>query len=221
MAKNENFIDKKVKAYIENLFAGIGASQQLFDLKEELTTNMKEKVADYKARGMDDDQAFKESVISMGDLSGLVDDMRSLGQDKARQSVHSTMTTRISTAGIIAGVLLTLFGIFTSLMLHFMGLDAVSVASTGIFMVAGGALITYSLLTRETRRKYAMNRIRAAFYGLSTGILLFSIFSATITRYATGEMFIAIGSLMVFSLAGIGLFLFLVLTGTNRRKSGE
>jgi hypothetical protein len=218
MPKNESLIDKKVKAYIENLFSGVGENQQLYDLKEELATNMKEKAQDYKARGMDEEQAFKEAAISMGDLSGLVDDMRRLGQNTARLAVNTTMTARISTAGIIAGVLLVLFGAFTVAMLYYMGMDAVSTTGTGIFIVAGGAIITYSVLTRETRRKYAMNRIRAAFYGLAVGILLFSIFTAVITRFATGEMFIAIGSLMVFSLVGVGLLLFLLLTGAGRRK---
>jgi hypothetical protein len=90
MLKNEK-LDKKVNAYIENLFSGVGASQQLFDLKEELATNLKEKTYDIQSRGLDEDQAFKEAVISMGDLSGLVDDMRKLGQDMAKQNVCSTM----------------------------------------------------------------------------------------------------------------------------------
>ena len=59
------------------------------------------------------------------------------------------MTARISTAGIIGGVLLTLFGIFTSLMTYFMDLPGESVVRTGIFIVAGGAIITYSILTRK------------------------------------------------------------------------
>lgn len=219
MAKIENRLDKKVTAYIDNLFSGVGPNQQLFDLKEELAINIKEKTADFKARGMDDEQAFKEAVISMGDLSGLVDDMRKLGQDTAKQSVYSTMTARISTAGIIAGVLLGLFGVFTVAMLYFMDLDAVSVTGSGIFIVAGGTLITYSVLTRETRKKYAMNKIRSLLYALSIGLVLFSIFTATAARFATGEIYIAIGSLMVFSLSGIGLFLFLILTGTDRRKN--
>lgn len=219
MAKIENRLDKKVTAYIDNLFSGVGPSQQLFDLKEELAINIKEKTADFTARGMDDEQAFKEAVISMGDLSGLVDDMRKLGQDTAKQSVYSTMTARISTAGIIAGVLLGLFGVFTVAMLYFMDLDAVSVTGSGIFIVAGGTLITYSVLTRETRKKYAMNKIRSLLYALSIGLVLFSIFTATAARFATGEIYIAIGSLMVFSLSGIGLFLFLILTGTDRRKN--
>lgn len=158
MSKIKNCLDKKVNAYIDNLFSGIGATQQLFDLKEELATNIKEKIADFISRGMDDEQAYKEAIISMGDLSGLVDDMRRLGQDAAKQTVYSTMTARISTAGIVAGVLLILFGIFTVLMLYFMSEDAVAITGSGVFIVPGGALLTYSVLTRETRKKYAMIR---------------------------------------------------------------
>jgi len=35
-------LDKKVNSYIDQLFSGVGESQQLFDLKEELATNLKE-----------------------------------------------------------------------------------------------------------------------------------------------------------------------------------
>ncbi|WP_302104837.1 permease prefix domain 1-containing protein [Polycladomyces zharkentensis] len=218
MLNNKNNNDTKIKTYIDNLFSGVGESQQLFDLKEELATNMKEKIADYQSRGMDDEQAFKEAVISMGDLSGLVDEMRKVGQDMAKQSVYSTMTARISTAGIVAGVLLVLFGLLTSAMLYFMNLPALEVSGAGIFIVAGGALLTYSTLTRETRKKYGMNKIRAALYALSIGLILFSLFVGITTRFSTGETYTAISSFMVFFLAGFGLFLFLILTGTDRRK---
>ncbi|MDD4802200.1 MAG: permease prefix domain 1-containing protein [Syntrophomonas sp.] len=220
MSKNDQPINtnKKVTAYIDNLFSGVGASQQLFDLKEELVTNLKEKIIDIKSRGLDDEQAFKEAVISMGDLGGLVDDMRRIGQDTAKQRVYSSMTARISNAGIVAGVLLILFGMFTVTMLYFMKMEAEPVIGSSIFIVAGGAMLTYSILVRETRNKYGMNKIRAALYALSVGLILFSIFTAFVSRFATGEIFIAIGSLMVFSLPGIGLFLLLILTGTDRRK---
>ncbi len=220
MLKNDNLINvnKKVTTYIDNLFSGVGASQQLFDLKEELVTNLKEKIADIKSRGLDDEQAFKEAVISMGDLSGLVDDMRKIGQDTAKQGVYSSMTARISTAGIIAGVLLILFGMFTIAILYFMELEAVAVIGSAIFIVAGGAILTYSVLTRETRNKYGRNKLRAASYAVSMGLILFSIFTTFTTRFATGEMFIATASLMVFSLPGIGLFLLLILTETSRSK---
>ena len=118
----------------------------------------------------------------------------------------------------MAGVLLILFGAFTVAMLYFMKMEAEPVVGSSIFIVAGGAVLTYSILTRETRNKYGMNKIRAVLYALAIGLILFSIFTALTSRFATGEMFIAIGSLMVFSLPGIGLFLLLILTETDRSK---
>lgn len=216
--KEKSELEQRVNAYIDNLFAGVGPTQQLFDLKEELAVNLKEKTADYRARGMDEAQAFKEAVISMGDLSGLVDDMRRLGQDTARQAVYTSMTARISTGGIVIGVLLILFGIFVSVMLYFMGEEGVPVTGSAIFVVAGGAIVTYSILTRETVRRYSMNKIRAGLYAISVGLILFGLFTAAVTFYATGEKYISTASMMVFCLGGIGLGLLLLLTETDRRK---
>jgi len=205
MSKIKNHLDKKISAYIDNLFSGVGATQQLFELKEELAINIKEKTADFKARGMDEEQAFKEAIISMGDLSGLVDDMRKLGQNTAKQSVYSTMSARISIAGIVAGALLILFGVFVSAMLYLMeDSSGVEITGSGIFIVAGGALLTYSVLTRETSKKYAMNKIRAALYGLATGVLLFGFFVSAAAYFAVEESFVPVASLMVFFLPGFG-----------------
>ncbi|AFL99443.1 MULTISPECIES: permease prefix domain 1-containing protein [Desulfitobacterium] len=218
MRKNEDDLENKVSAYIDALFAGVGASQQLFDLKEEIATSLKEKTLDYKNRGISEEQAFKEAIVSLGDLSGLVAEMRQIGQDEAKQAVYSTMAARISLAGIIAGSLIILFGFFNIAMLYFMKLDAVSVSGSGIFIVAGGALLAYSLLTMETRSRYGMNKVRAGLYALSVGLMLFGMFSAVVTGLATGKLFIAITSLIVFFLLGFGVFLFLILTGSDRRK---
>jgi len=220
MSGNDKGLDQKIKAYFDNLFSGVGPSQQLFDLKEELTINMKEKIMDYRARGMNDEQAFKEAIVSLGDLSGLVDDMRKLGQDTARMNVYSSMANRISAGFIVVGILLALFGIFVMAMTYFMKMEGVAVAGNGIFVVAGGMLFTYGLLTRETARKYAMNKIRAALYGLSIGSILFGLFTAAVTYFSVGETYVSIASLMVFFLGGVGLFLILALTESDRRKHG-
>lgn len=220
MENNERTLHIKVKKYIDHLFSDVEPSQQLFDLKEELITNLKEKIEDYISRGMDEEQAFKEAVITIGDVSGLKDEMRKFGSNGSRQPVFSTWRERISTVGIVAGVLLSLFGIFTVVMLYYMKMPGETVVGSGIFAVAGGALLTFSVLIRETRRRYGMNMIRAAIYGLSVGVLLFGLFSAAITRFSTGEMFISIGTLMVFTLIGVGVLLTLLLTEKDRRKSG-
>lgn len=214
MSKNENGrIDRKVKTYIDDLFNGVENSKQLSDLKEELATNLKEKIADYQSRGMDNKQAFNEAVISMGDLSGLVDDMRKLGQEQPRQTISSTKETLISTIGIVVGVLLVLFGIFVSTMVYFMKFKIAHAVGPGIFIVVGGVFITFSSLIRETEKRYGMNKIRAALYALSVGFLLFGLFVLGMQKDFT-----AIAPLMVFSLIGVGLFLYLFLTETDRKK---
>lgn len=58
MLRNDEPVNKRVNDYIDNLFAGVGTSQQLFDLKEELAINLREKISDIKSRGLDDEQAF-------------------------------------------------------------------------------------------------------------------------------------------------------------------
>ncbi|WP_339149951.1 MULTISPECIES: permease prefix domain 1-containing protein [unclassified Sutcliffiella] len=216
--RNQSDLDKKIHAYVNGLFSGVGESQQLYDLKEELATNLKEKIADYKKEGMDESTAFKEAVSSMGDLSGLVDDMREVGQNKAKQAVYSSMTERIAVAGLITGILLIIFGVLTSAMLFFMGLQLETVTGTAIFAVFGIAIITYSMLTRETSKKYGMNKVRAIFYAVAIGLIAFSLYVAFTSGFATGEVYIAISSFMIFFIIGLGLWLGLLFTGTDRRK---
>ncbi|GAE30505.1 permease prefix domain 1-containing protein [Alkalihalobacillus hemicellulosilyticus] len=218
--KNRNNGSQKVQVYVDRLFVGVGDSQQLFDLKEELTTNLSEKMSDYKNTGMKEEEAFKEAIRSLGDLSGLVSEMREIGQDQAKQAVYSSMSSRVSDAGIVIGILVILFGLLTCAMLYSMGLSMDISSSALIFVVIGAPVVIYSVLTRESKTKYAMNRVRALLYGIATGMILFSMLVATMSGFATGEMFIAISVFMVFFLIGIGIWLSLLFTGTGRRKKG-
>ncbi|GAB4074715.1 permease prefix domain 1-containing protein [Barrientosiimonas marina] len=211
-------LDYKIQNYIDDLFSDVGKSQDLFEIKEELTTNLKEKVADYQKQGFDEDAAFRESIISMGDLSGLVDDMKTHGQKEAKDNIYSNRANRISMIGFISSGVLILFGLFISLALYFMGLPDVTVVGPSIFIVIGGALIIFSSLTRETSKKYGMDKLRTFLFTLSGGIILFGFFTAVITGIATGELPIAFISSLAFFIAGIGLFIGSILTGKNRRK---
>ncbi|SFJ52762.1 hypothetical protein SAMN04487936_102506 [Halobacillus dabanensis] len=215
----KNKTDKKIQNYLDREFAGIGESQQLFELKEELYMNLKEKVRDFEKEGKTEDEAFKEAISSMGDLSGLKEDMRQIGDDHTKKAVYTSMASRVSTAGLIIGILVIVFGALTSAMLYFMDLPGEAVFGPSIFIVVGGAIVTYSVLTRETAAKYAMNKIRALLYALAIGLLLFSLSVALLSGMATGEVFVAISSFMVFFIIGLGLLLGLLFSkGTDRTK---
>jgi hypothetical protein len=216
--KSKKGLDTRIRAYIDDLFSNVGETQRLLDLKEELAINIRERTEDYILRGLDEDRALREAIISMGDLGELVDDMRKLAQDTAEPSVHSTKTY-ISAAGIVIGALLVLFGIFVPAMLYLMeDSSSIDVTGSAIFIVPGGALLIYSVLTRETSKRYAMKPLRAALYGISTGVLLFGFFATAVTHFAVEEAFVPVATLMVFFLPGFGVLLFLLLTETSRRK---
>ena len=130
-------LDQRIRKYIDDAFRDVEPSQQLLDLKEELTSNLREKTLDLCRRGLDEEQAFREAIASMGSLSGLAEEMRSLSR-KQSQPGHPAIDAHISNIGLVLGVLLVLFGLFTLTMTYYMDMEPTSVAGTGIFIVIGG-----------------------------------------------------------------------------------
>ena len=157
MRKSEDHLDNRIKAYIETLFAGVGESQQLFYLKEEIAANLREKTLTNRIRGISEEQAFKEAIVSLGDLSAIVADMRKLGQEEAQQVVCSTVWASLWVGiyhlGIIIGLLLIFFGFFNLAMLYFMQLETINVSWSCVFITMGGALVVFLILNGPDRRK--------------------------------------------------------------------
>ena len=217
--KNKN-VEKELQQFLDRQFAGVQETQQLFEIKEELRVNLRERISDMMKQGKTEKEAFKEAVISMGDLSGLVEEMRAYGQDKVKQSINTTSAARLSAVGVISGVLILLFGILTSLMVYFMGKDELmSLSIACMFTIIGVGFITYGTLTRESAKRYAMNKVRALLYVSAIGSIVFALFVTGIAYFATEELFIAIATSMIFLLTGVGMLMILLFTGKSRVKN--
>jgi hypothetical protein len=117
MKNNDNSIDDKLYKYIDNRFYGVGPSSQFADLKEELVINIKEKIADYRSQGMDEEVAFHKAATSMGDLSGLIEDMRRIGQEEAKKAIYGSMEERRTRKNALYWLLGTIYTVFISLQL--------------------------------------------------------------------------------------------------------
>jgi len=214
MARNlDAQLENKIQSYLGKLFAQAGTNRQLADLREELAANLTDKISDYKARGMDEDQAFREAIVSMGDMNKLIDEVRqsSLTEETANTAASFN---RWSAVGIIAGVLLTLFGVFVSMIVLTNNEPNANAAGPGIMIVAGCACITYSWLLRRPSSAYSRRtmHLRALLYALSVACLLFGVYVAMMLRVDTGNFRTAVAPLMVYTLAGVGLLLSLILT---------
>lgn len=206
-------LDIKVQSYLGKLFEQAGTNRQLADLREEMAANLTEKVSDYRTRGMDEDQAFREAIVSMGDMGKLIDEVRQSSLTETSASAVPSFS-RWPAAGIITGVLLALFGIFVSIIVFMNNEPDANAAGPGIMVVGGCALITYSWLLRKPTGPYSkrMKHLRASLYALSVASLLFGGYLAMILRVGTGDFRTAVGPLMVTSLAGAGLLLTLLFT---------
>ncbi|SFX11819.1 hypothetical protein SAMN04487866_101594 [Thermoactinomyces sp. DSM 45891] len=221
MNKNKT-LDSQIQIYLNRQFEGIKETQHLFDTKEELFMNLKERSMDLIKNGKDEEEAFRDAIASMGNLSSLAEELRQYGEDPVKQSIHSRAQERISTMGIIIGVLLTIFGMFNSVIVFFMHRPPNVVVGSGfLFIMLGTALITYSMLTRETRSRFAMHKIRALLYTVAISTILFGFFSSAFSYFSTGKVYVAIAACMVFVLIGLGLYLYLMLTEKSRLKENK
>ena len=69
-------MEAKIRAYIQWAFAGIPASQNSEDLKEEMILNLIEKYHGELAQGKSENEAYGATIAGIGDLSELLDSIQ-------------------------------------------------------------------------------------------------------------------------------------------------
>ena len=67
-------MNKKIEAHINELFRDIPKEPNVFEIKEELLSNLNEKYNDLMAEGKSDDEAYSLAISSIGDINGLLYD---------------------------------------------------------------------------------------------------------------------------------------------------
>ncbi|PFK12715.1 permease prefix domain 1-containing protein [Bacillus cereus] len=213
-------LDERIQEYIDKQFIDVKGTQQLFDMKEELFINLKERISDMIKKGYTEEDAFKKGVISIGDLSDLVEEMRLYGEDIVQQSTDAKEKMKTSTKRVIGGILLSIFGIFVS----FIG--TIIVASfqmfwllSCVFTLPGILLIIYSLLKTETRNRYAMGKIRISGYLSAIGILLYGFCISTFLFFVGGLELVGIVLFMICILISLSILLPLFFTRRSLSKN--
>lgn len=63
---------EQIEAYVHGIFAPYKGIKSADELKEELMQSLNEKFNDYKKQGYTDDEAYKRTIDSVGDVSELV-----------------------------------------------------------------------------------------------------------------------------------------------------
>lgn len=69
-------MEQKLTAYIEKLFFDAPMTKRALELKEEILQNSLDKFHDLLAEGKGEDSAYNIAIASIGDISGLIDDLK-------------------------------------------------------------------------------------------------------------------------------------------------
>ena len=213
----------KEKVYVDRLFADYEDTPEIEDFKEEITTNLKERIKELMTKGLGEDAAFDKAIAELGDISAIADDV---GRKKRNEAIgqmymkaKAPMPKRTA-GGLAAASGLLLFSAGLSLFAFF-GETAGPAAyyiSAVLLSFACGAY-TYFGLTLETAAHYAMKKSRALAYGavciaafLGAGLAVVSFL------FEVFEMSVALGIKIAFILPAVCALIFLLATEPKRQK---
>lgn len=227
-----------IQKHIDTLFSDYQESPALKDFKEELVGHLDERIKSLTKKGMDEKSAFEKAISELGDISVIADE---IGKKK-RQEVFSEMymktrnymSAKRSALYALCGLVLGLAVLIPLITWFASGIHVSTVAAIVPFGMTAILGFVFLWLTQETASHEAMSRKRALWYVLAAGLILFGVLAAFITYFgvefaaldvkshgydtANTSIMGAIAVLMVFSLPGIALGIFLILTEKDRSK---
>jgi uncharacterized membrane-anchored protein len=213
------------KQHIDDLFSGYEDSSALADFKEELQSNLNERIKTLIKKGLDENAAYEKAVSELGDVSAVAEEL-SL---KKKREVYEEMYMKTKNymdkwhiAGYpLAGGLLVM-GIIFSLLAYFASGDIISgLGALIVFFIVPVCAFVFLGLTQETAKNNPMSRKRALLYVAAVAVMLFGIVVFTMTFFAEhniNQALASLGSLVPFFLPGSVALAFLILTEKSRRK---
>jgi len=227
----------KEKIYVDRLFADYDDTPEIRDFKEEIAGNLKERVKEHISKGLCEDEAFNKAADELGDITAIADDISKRKRNEAIGQMYMGIKKPISAKRgamyALCGLVLGLTTLIPLLTWFFTDVRSYAIAALLPFGVASVLGFVYLGLTQETTAHEAMGGKRALLYVLAAGLILFGVVAALLMYFsglAEVEMtraqglpehisiLGAIGVLLVFSLSGTALGIFLILTEKDRKK---
>ncbi len=74
-------MENKLKDYLDSIFGPYSENQQVKEIKEELYTDLSEKLEELRKNGFDEEKAFNLAVKSIGDINELIEEITSKSRD--------------------------------------------------------------------------------------------------------------------------------------------
>lgn len=213
----------KVQIYVDRLFQGYADTPELRDFKEEITINLRERIAELEKKGDDPEKAFELAVAELGDITAIADQ---ISREKRNELIGQMYMGRKVPVGrkhalgyVISGGVLA-FGIVVALINYFAtGQIFTALASMIPFLILPVSALVFLRLTQETASKYPMPWKRALIYAVITAITLFGLNVSVMLYYMEDrDPSAVLGVLIPFVIPGLCMAAFMMLTEKQRYK---
>ena len=211
------------KVYIDRLFADYEDTAEIRDFKEEIATNLMERIKELVSNGLSEDAAFDKAAAELGDITAIADEAGKKKRNEAIGQMYmgaKTPLTKKTAAGLTVASALLLFSVGFALISAFGRSGGAShyYVSAGLLSAAFG-LYTYFGLTQETTAHYAMRSGRALAYGIVCLIGFLGAGLAVVSFAFNGfEMSAALSVKMALILPAVCALIFLLATESKRQK---
>ncbi len=212
-----------VQQYVDKLFAGYESNADMEDFKEELCSNLQERIKYMEKKGMDSKEAFKKATDELGDITEIANQISNEKRKEYIENMYMKTKNYLDVPHIIgyllAGGLLAIGIIFTLLAFLRTGDPVAGLGSLIPFFILPVCAFVFLGLTQETARNFPMPWKRALVYVAAVAVILFGVVIFALTFFV-GELGLeeALGTLIPFVIPGSLLMAFLVLTEKNRKK---
>lgn len=214
----------ELKQFINKAFEKYEESPELIDFKEELLTNLQDRLKSLESTGLKRVDALKEIETEFADINKIADEM-SLAKKKEvfenqYMSFRHFVTKPRAAIFAILGVL-TAFGLIIA-GLSFLTTNKIEpfIGVLMVFLSVPLSGFVYMGLTQETATRNSMRPLRASIYAVATFVLLFGVLLVPMLVFGeTKSLEGALAVLIPFALPSIGVLGFLMITESDHRKS--
>ena len=209
-----------VHRLLDELFAGLPATPDALDLKEEVRGNLVARATELEAEGRTPDDAARIAVDELGDVRELLEEAPA---ERSSAAIAAANRVRHRPAFVVRTVLISIASGLSLIALWLGNWDVYPLTTVGAFAlsaVAGLGLgwVIGDALRQETTIHHPMPQRRALVFGIAGALVITGITTAfTILTHGIDLAWLILPGLA--AIAGIGLFSYLGATQTNRTKA--
>jgi len=213
----------ELKTFIDEAFEKYEETFELADFKEELLSNLQDRLSSLESSGVKRVDALKQIETELVDINKIADEMSLEKKKEVFEMRYMSLKNFITKPRAAIYTILGMIIVSEVIIALATYLNSGKVETLTRIMLVTLAFpcsgLTYLGLTQETPARNPMHPMRALSYAIAIFILLFgALFVATLIFWETQTLVGALKILIPIVLPSIGLIVFLMITESEHRK---